>query len=65
MKPTAFHIPSKSVMAGAKPYKPAALTPCNYFRVVGLAHQPGRERPTQCHAQGIDMRRKNKKACGC
>jgi hypothetical protein len=35
MKPTAFHIPSKSVMAGAKPYKPGALNPCNYFRVVG------------------------------
>lgn len=35
MKPTAFHIPTRSVMAGVKPYKPAALTPCNYFRVVG------------------------------
>ena len=37
MKPTAFHIPTRSVMAGAKPYKPAALTPCNYFRIVGQA----------------------------
>lgn len=35
MKTSAFHIPSKSVMSSAKPYKPAALTPGNYFRVVG------------------------------
>lgn len=35
MKPTAFHIPSKSVMAGAKHQRPVNHTAGQYIRVVG------------------------------
>ena len=37
MKPTAFHIPTRSVMAGAKPYKPVTPSAINHIRVVSSA----------------------------
>ncbi|MDX4957888.1 hypothetical protein [Delftia acidovorans] len=37
MKPTAFHIPGKSVMAGAKHQRPVNHTAGQYIRVVGQA----------------------------
>lgn len=37
MKPTAFHIPTRSVMAGTKPHKPTVPTAINQIRVVSGA----------------------------
>lgn len=37
MKPTAFHIPTRSVMASAKPHKLVNRHPEQYVRVVGRA----------------------------
>lgn len=37
MKPTAFHIPTRSVMAGAKHCRPMNHTAGQYIRVVGQA----------------------------
>ena len=37
MKPTAFHTPTRSVMAGAKPHKPTVPTAINHIRVVSSA----------------------------
>lgn len=37
MKPTAFHIPTRSVMAGAKHFRPMNHTAGQYVRVIGRA----------------------------
>lgn len=48
MKPTAFHIPTRSVMAGAKPHKPVTPSPINHINVVGKS--AGRAETDRRHA---------------